>query len=95
MESNLSQCSFTLDDAFFPAVYGRKRFLDFGWVRLLPIGPSDHMQERSYLMRSLCCLWGGGGEKNLEGIGEAIVHRAQSLHTRDDNIIPVVNEWIP
>ena len=36
-----------------------------------------------------------GGEKNLEGIGEAVVHRAQSLHTRDDNIIPVVNEWIP
>ena len=35
------------------------------------MGPRDHMQERSYLMRSLCCPW-GGGEKNLEGMGEAV-----------------------
>ena len=35
-----------------------------------------------------------GGEKNLEGIGEAAIHRAKSLHTREDNIMPVVNEWI-
>ena len=34
------------------------------------------------------------GEKNLEGMGEAAVHRAKSLHTRDDNIMPVVNRWI-
>ena len=32
-----------------------------------------------------------GGEKNLEGMGEAAVHRAKSLHTREDNIMPVVN----
>ena len=32
-----------------------------------------------------------GGEKNLEGMGEAVVHRAKSLHAREDNIIPVVN----
>ena len=36
-----------------------------------------------------------GGEKNLEGMGEAVVHRAKSLHTREDNIMPVVNGWIP
>ena len=36
-----------------------------------------------------------GGEKNLEGMGEAAVHRAKSLHTREENIMPVVNEWIP
>ena len=36
-----------------------------------------------------------GGEKNLEGMGEAAVHRAKSLHTIEDNIIPVVNGWIP
>ena len=36
-----------------------------------------------------------GGEKNLEGIGEAAVHGAKSLHTREDNIMPVVNGWIP
>ena len=28
------------------------------WVRLLPMRPRDHMQERSYLMRSLCYPWG-------------------------------------
>ena len=57
-ESNLGQCPFTLDDAFVPAVHGGKRFLDCVWVRLLPMGPRDHMQERSYLTRSLCCPWG-------------------------------------
>ena len=36
-----------------------------------------------------------GGEKNLKGMGEIAVHRAKSLHTREDNIMPVVNEWIP
>ena len=36
-----------------------------------------------------------GGEKNLEGMGEVTVHRAKSLHTREDNIMPIVNEWIP
>ena len=32
-----------------------------------------------------------GEQKNLEGMGEAVVHGAKRLHTRDDNIIPVVN----
>ena len=36
-----------------------------------------------------------GEEKNLEGMGEATIHRAKSLHTREDNIMPVVNGWIP
>ena len=36
-----------------------------------------------------------GGEKNLEGMGEAAVHRAKSLHTKEDNIVLVVNGWIP
>ena len=35
-----------------------------------------------------------GREKNLEGMGEAVVHEAKSLHIRDDNIMPVVNGWI-
>ena len=35
------------------------------------------------------------GEKNLEGMGKAVVQRAKSLHTREDNIMPVVNGWIP
>ena len=32
-----------------------------------------------------------GGEKNLEGMGEAVVYGAKSLHTREDNIMPGVN----
>ena len=36
-----------------------------------------------------------GGEKNLEGMGEAVVHGAKSLQTREDNIMLVVNECIP
>ena len=36
-----------------------------------------------------------GGEKNLEGMVEAAVHGAKSLHTREDNIILVMNGWIP
>ena len=35
-----------------------------------------------------------GGEKNLEGMGEATIHGAKSLHTREDNIMPVMNRWI-
>ena len=35
-----------------------------------------------------------GGEKNLEGMGESTVHGAKSLHTKEDNIMPVVNGWI-
>ena len=36
-----------------------------------------------------------GGEKNLKGMGEIAVHGVKSLHTREDNIMPVVNRWIP
>ena len=36
-----------------------------------------------------------GGEKNLEGMGEATIHGAKSLHTREDNIMPAMNGWIP
>ena len=36
-----------------------------------------------------------GGEKNLEGMSEVVVHKAQSLHTREDNIMAAVNGWIP
>ena len=36
-----------------------------------------------------------GGEKNLERMDETAVREAKSLHTREDNIMPVVNKWIP
>ena len=35
------------------------------------------------------------GEKIFEGMGEVAVHGAKSLHTRENNIMPVVNGWIP
>ena len=36
-----------------------------------------------------------GGEKNLEDMSEVAIHGAKSLHTREDNIMLVVNGWIP
>ena len=51
------------------------------------MGPRDHMQERSYLRHSLYYPW---GERKL---GETVVHGAKSLHTREDNIMLVMNGW--
>ena len=50
-----------------------------------------HAREGLFDVLSLLPM---GREKNLEGIGEAAVHRVKSLHTRKDNIMPVVNGWI-
>ena len=83
-ESNPGQCPFTLDDVFFPAVHGGKRFLNCVWVRLLPIGPREVLFDALSLLPM-------GGKKNLEGMGEAAVYGAKSLHNREDNIMPVVN----
>ena len=35
-----------------------------------------------------------GRKKNLESMDKVAVHGAKSLHTREDNIMPVVNEGI-
>ena len=51
-----------------------------------------HAREVLFDMLSLLPM---GREKNLEGMGEAAIHWAKSLHTREDNIMPVVNGWIP
>ena len=32
-----------------------------------------------------------GREKNLESMNETAVHGAKSLHTKEDNIMPIVN----
>ena len=58
MESDPGQCPFTLDDMFFLAAHGGKRFLDCVWMRLLPMGPKDHMQKRSYLTCFPYYPWG-------------------------------------
>ena len=47
-----------------------------------------HAREVLFDMLSLLPM---GGEKNLKGIGEAAICAAKSLHTREDNIMPVVN----
>ena len=57
------------------------------------MGPKDHMQKRSYLTRSPCYPW--EERQNLEGMSEVAVHWAKRLHTRDENIMLVVNVWIP
>ena len=91
MESNLGQCPFTLGDMFFPIAHGGKMFLDCVWLRPLPMGPKDHVQKRSYL--SLLPTTHRGREKPW-GYGWGPAHGAKRLHTRDDNIMLVVNGWI-
>ena len=51
-----------------------------------------HAKEVLFDMSSLLPM---GGEKNLEGMGEATAHEAKRLHTRENNITPFVNGWIP
>ena len=48
-----------------------------------------HAREVLFDVLSLLLM---GREKNLEGMGEVVVHVAKSLHTKEDNIMPVVNE---
>ena len=57
-----------------------------------------HRAKRPYVKNVLfdaLSLLPMGGEKNLKGMSEAVVHGAKSLHTRENNIMPVVNKWIP
>ena len=35
------------------------------------------------------------GEKNLKGMSEATIRGAKKLHTKEDNIMSIVNGWIP
>ena len=51
-----------------------------------------HARESLFDVLSLLPM---GREKNLEGINEVTVRGAKSLHTREDNIMPIVNGWIP
>ena len=51
-----------------------------------------HVREVLFDVLSLLPI---GGEKNLDGMGKAAVYGAKSLHTKEDNIMPVVNGWIP
>ena len=52
----------------------------------------SHAKEVLFDVLSLLPM---GGEKNFESMGEAVVHGAKSLHIREDNIMSVVNGWIP
>ena len=52
----------------------------------------SHAREVLYDALSLLPM---GEEKKLEGMGEATVHGTKSLHTREDNIMLIVNRWIP
>ena len=50
-----------------------------------------HAKEVLFDVLSLLSM---GGEKNLEGMGEAAIHGAKILHTIEGNIMLVVNGWI-
>ena len=81
----------------------------FGW-RVLPYCPwggevpwlcvgeaTAHMTKRPHareVIFDVLSLLPMGGEKNLEGMGKVAVYGAKSLHTKEDNIMPVVNGWI-
>ena len=54
---------------------------------------AKRLHAREVLFDALSLL-SMGGEKNFEGIGEAAIHGVKSLHTREDNIISIVNGWI-
>ena len=83
---------FTLDDAFFPAAHGGK---EVPWLcvgkALAYEAKRPHTREVLFDALSLLLI---GGEKNIEGLDEATVHGAKSLHTREDNIMSIVNGWI-
>ena len=55
-------------------------------------GKRPHVREVLFDALSLLPM---GREKNLKGMGEAAIHGAKSLHTREDNIMLVVNGCIP
>ena len=56
------------------------------------MGPrKPHAREVLFNALSLLPM---GGEKNLENMDETAVHGAKSLHTIENNIMPVVNRWI-
>ena len=93
MVSDPGQYPFTLNEAFFPTTHERKRFIDCMWVRSLPMEPKNHMQKRSYLTRSPYCPF--EERQNLEGMDEAAPHGAKRLHIKEDNIMPIMNGWIP
>ena len=51
-----------------------------------------HAREGLFDALSLLLM---GREKNLEGMGETAAYGAKRLHIREDNIMPIVNRWIP
>ena len=51
-----------------------------------------HAKEVLFDMLSLLPM---GGEKNLENMGEATAYGTGRLHTKEDNMMLVVNGWIP
>ena len=92
-ESNLGQCPFILDDAFFPATHGGE---EIPW--LCVDEAAAHGAKRPYardVLFDTLSLLPMAGEKNLKGMSEATIRGAKKLHTREDNIMSIVNRWIP
>ena len=90
LRDHMQERSYLTNSLCYP--WGERKILRV-WLRLLlPMGPRDHMQERSYLTNSLCYPW---GREKPWGYGWGYCPWAKSLHTKEDNIMPVVNVWIP
>ena len=98
-----SLCNNGIESRSIPFHFGWRIFPYFPWGEevpwlcmgeaTLPMGPKDHIQKRSYLTRSPCCPW--GERQNLEGMTKAAAYGVKRLHTREYNIMAVVNGWIP
>ena len=91
--SDPGQCTFTLIDAFFLTAHGGEK-VPWLCVDEAAAHGAKRPHARKVLFDTLSLL-PMGGEKNLEGMGEAVVHGAKSLHTKENNIMLVVNGWIP
>lgn len=70
---------------------GRDSLIVCGWG-CCPWG-QETTSKRGPIWRALSATH--GWRKKPEGMGEAAIHGTKSPHTREDNIMLVVNGWIP
>ena len=92
IESNQGQCpTLWMTRSSLLSMGGRGFLIVFGEA-------TAHGAKRTHAWEGLFDVFSllpMGREKNLEGMGEVAIHGAKSLHTRKDNIMPIVNGWIP
>ena len=72
----------------FPVISPDLVFVVFVTTKSNPGQAAAHEAKRPHAREVLF-------DAHLEGMGKVAVHGAKSLHTREDNIMLVVNVWIP